>query len=287
MEPLIADLWQGALAFAGLEGARLWAALVTVSMLGGLVIYFGFGGLLYLRYYVLRRDDAAAWKLQARRFTPRKLHRWATSVAAGNLAIGGLLSGSYAYAISQGGPTALYLDVGEYGWTYTILSTVIGFVLLEAAAYYTHRALHGKWLFRHVHRWHHRVVAPTPFTTTTMHPAEFLAFQATAFLPTFFVPLWAGSFIGLLVYVLIFNIMDHSGIEIHHSLPWQSSSRYHDDHHVHFHCNYGQNLMLFDRFHGTLRRKDRRYGKEVFGGRGAPAEGETAPDGGDPFVDYS
>ncbi len=287
MEVLITgDALLTAVLAGGLTGLRLWALLVGICTLGGLVLYFGFGSILYGLYYVRRRHEPERWKLQPGRFTPKKLHRWAAGVAASNLALGGLLSGTFAFYVSQGGPSALYLDIAEYGWVYTIVSTVLAFIFLEAAAYYVHRGLHNRWLFRHIHRWHHRVVAPTPFTTTTMHPAEFVAFQATAFSMTFFLPLWAGSFIGLLIYVLIFNMLDHSGIAMRHTLPWQSSSRYHDDHHVYFHCNYGQNLIFFDRLHGTLRRRDRRYGAEVFGGRGAePTQGRTSEED-DPYVDY-
>ena len=77
----------------------------------------------------------------------------------------------------------------------------------------------------------------------------------------------------LLIYVLLYNIKDHSGIVLTSRLPWQGSSRFHDDHHVYFHCNYGQNLPIFDKLHGTHRRVNRRYGEDVFGGKGAPLEG--------------
>jgi lathosterol oxidase len=273
----------------GLAGVRLWAFLVTISALGGLALYFGFGSILYGLYYVRRREDPESWKIQAKRFPSAKLHRWAISVAAGNLLLGGLISGTFIYYILHGGRTALYMDVGEYGWTYTIASTIVAYLLLEAAAYYTHRLFHNKRLFRRYHRFHHRLVAPTPFSTTTMHPVEFISFQATAFLPTFILPMWAGSFIALLIYVLMCNMVDHSGIDLVHRTPWLSSTRYHDDHHVHFHCNYGQSLTFFDRLHGTLRRRDRRYGAEVFGGRGtAKGAGEELDDGSgeDPYVDY-
>ncbi|MCA9710069.1 MAG: sterol desaturase family protein, partial [Myxococcales bacterium] len=253
------------------SGMQLWALMVTVAALGGLVVYFGFGGWLYLRYYVRRRDRADEWKIQPKRWVPDKLHRWGVRVAATNMALGGLITGTFAYLVHTRGISALYLEVDDYGWAYTVLSTVLMFLALEAAAYYTHRFLHGRWMFRHVHRWHHRVVAPTPFVTVTMHPVEFLMLQATAFLPVFLLPVHVVSFGALLVYVLVFNLMDHSGIRIAHWLPWHSSSSFHDDHHVYFHCNYGQILGVFDRVHGTHRRHGRRYGEDVFGGKGAPA----------------
>ncbi len=267
----------------GPTGLRLWAMLVTVSALFGLVIYFGFGGWLYRKYYLQRREHAEHWKIQSKRWVPDKLHRWAITVAAGNMVLGGLVSGTFAYYIMQGGYTALYFDVSEYGWAYTLVSTVLLFLAMDAAAYYTHRLLHKRWMFRRFHRWHHRVVTPTPFITVTMHPVEFLLLQAATFLPVFLLPAHVVSFIVLLVYILVFNLMDHSGIHIDHRLPWHGSSRFHDDHHVHFHCNYGQILSFFDRFHGTHRRRNRRYGKEVFGGRGASLGASEADDA---YVEY-
>lgn len=268
----------------GLAGFQLWAMLVTVASLGGLVVYFGFGGWLYHRYYVRRRDQAEQWKIQPKRWQPGDKWRWGVRVAAVNMLLGGLVSGSFAYYVINGGYSALYFDVDEYGLAYTILCPVLMFVALEAMAYYTHRFLHQKWMFKKVHRWHHRCVAPTPFNTVTMHPVEFLMLQATAFVPIFVLPVHAYVFIGLLVYVLIFNIMDHSGVSMRHWLPWHSTSHFHDDHHVYFHCNFGQNLAVFDRFHGTHRRKNRRYGEKVFGGKGAPVDG-TAGETAD-FVEY-
>lgn len=268
----------------GQSGLLLWAMLVTLSALGGLVVYFGFGYLLYQRYYIARRERASEWKIQARRWQPQRLRRWGVKVAAGNMVLGGLASGSFAYYVIGGGYSALYFEVDDYGVVYTLLAPVLMFVALEAVAYYTHRLLHVQWLFRPIHRWHHRCVAPTPFNTVTMHPVELLIFQATAFVPVFILPIHYIAFIGLLVYVLLFNIMDHSGIKLRHWLPWHSTSSFHDDHHVYFHCNFGQNLAFFDRFHGTHRRKGRRYGEKVFGGKGAPmASGEP---GSEDHVEY-
>ena len=80
-------------------------------------------------------------------------------------------------------------------------------------------------------------------------------------------------------------MVDHSGIDLHSWLPWQPPTRFHDDHHVHFHVNYGQNLGVWDCLFGTYRREGRVYGVDVFGGRGAPrpARGEGAPAR---YVDY-
>ena len=87
----------------------------------------------------------------------------------------------------------------------------------------------------------------------------------------------------MLVYQNYVGMLDHSGVDLHSWVPWQPPTRFHDDHHVYFHVNYGQNLSAWDRLFGTYRREGRVYGVEVFGGRGAPAGPGSAPT---PLVDY-
>ena len=103
-----------------------------------------------------------------------------------------------------------------------------------------------------------------------MHPVELLAQQGVSLLPLFFIPFHAASIAVVLLYILVYNVVDHSGVRLVSIPPWQPPSTYHDDHHAHFHVNYGQHLMIWDRLHGTLRRTGRRYGQDVFGGQGLP-----------------
>ena len=249
-----------------------WVRTVIPSILGGLAILWIVGGYYHLRYYVLRRHEPEAWKCQPKRFLRKEQQRQAMLLSSMNLTIGGLISGTFIHAISKGFQTPLYFEVGKYGWAYTLGSTVLLFVLVDVLAYYAHRAMHARALFRHVHHWHHRYVAPTPFTVTAMHPVEFLTFQAVTFLPLFVIPFHYLSAIAVFVYILVFNIIDHSGVRLFSRLPWQGPSTFHDDHHAHFHCNFGQCSSLWDRLHGTLRRKGRRYGVDVFGGKGVKGE---------------
>jgi lathosterol oxidase len=103
-------------------------------------------------------------------------------------------------------------------------------------------------------------------------------------LPLFVMPVYVGGLIFVLVYQNYVALVDHSGIDFHSWYPWQPPTRFHDDHHVHFHVNYGQNMGIWDRLFGTYRRSDRVYGEDVFGGRGAPKDG--AVDGPPDLVDY-
>ena len=232
-----------------------WALLVGVSIVAGIAILWVVGGYYHLKYYRARAGDPDAWKCQPKRFLRPSLAHNAMLLSTANLATGGLISGTMIYALTRGWQgTQLYFDVGDRGWLYAVATTVLLFLLVDGIAYYAHRALHSKFMFRHVHRWHHRYIATTPFVVTAMHPIEFLIFQAATFIPMFVIPFHYVSAILVFIYILVFNIIDHSGVRLRSRIPWQGPSTFHDDHHVHFHCNFGQHLMLWDRVHGTLRR---------------------------------
>ncbi len=264
-----------------------WPALatwMTIAVGVGLAVFHAVAGFYHVRYYVLRAHDPRSWKCQPERWLPARLQRKAVLLSTFNLVVAGSATGVLLYAIDRGLPTPIYFHVADYGWTYTLLSTVVLFVLVDAIAYYVHRALHHPFLYRTFHRSHHRFVATTPYVTAAIHPVVFIVLQVTTFAPILLIPFHAASIVAVFLYVLIFNIIDHSGVSLGSRLPWQASSHFHDDHHAHFHVNFGQHLTWWDRLHGTLRREGRAYGVEVFGGRGA-AIGD-ASSGSDDFLRY-
>ena len=189
-----------------------------------------------------------------------------------------LVGGTFTWNIVEGGNTwsSLYFDPMAYGVAGLLwmpVSLVVSLLMMDAGLYYSHRFMHAKFIFRYIHRWHHRYIATTPFVVTAMHPLELIMFQAATFLPMLVLPTYYLSCILVFVYILVFNIIDHSGVKLQSRLPWQGPSSFHDDHHVYFHCNFGQVLTFWDRFHDTLRREGRRYGVDVFGGKGKPIDG--------------
>ena len=263
-----------------------WSSLafyVFVATAVGVAVYHAVAGYYHLRYYRLRRDEPETWKCQPRRFLTTALHRNSMLAGTANLTLGGVLTGILIYAIDQGLPTMLYYDVSEYGWAYTLASVPLLFVLNDASAYYIHRALHFRPLYRSIHKYHHRFVATSPYVAAALHPVELLWLQAASLLPIFILPLHPAVVASVLIYILVFNIIDHSGVRLVSSLPWQGPSMYHDDHHAHFHVNFGQHLTIWDRLHGTLRREGRAYGDSVFGGRGVAEPEAGAAQG---FVKY-
>jgi sterol desaturase/sphingolipid hydroxylase (fatty acid hydroxylase superfamily) len=124
--------------------------------------------------------------------------------------------------------------------------------------------LHRRFFFRHIHRVHHRWTSPTAFTAPAMHPLEFALYQSIMLAPLFFLPIHVVGLVAVLVYQNTIAFLDHSGVALGSVLPFQPPPRFHDDHHVYFHVNYGQTLGLWDRIFGTWRRAKKEYGADVF-----------------------
>jgi lathosterol oxidase len=251
-----------------------WSIALSVGV--SLVTFWGLGGLVHWAYYVRRRGDAAAWKVQPKRFLSPALTRHAFLLGSFNMVLGAVIGGLFAWHVARGGWSMLYLDPLEHGVPWLVGSALATYFLIDAGLYYSHRLLHGRWLFRHVHRWHHRYTAPVIFTTTAVHPVEFLIFQAFVMLPVVVIPVHWAVYVLVVAYTYLIGMIDHSGIVVRWPLPLHSGNQFHDDHHVFFHCNYGHHTQLFDLLHGTDRREGRRYGPEVFGGKGEPVESHTA-----------
>jgi Delta7-sterol 5-desaturase len=250
-------------------------AFVALAVLGGLGMYFGIGGLLEWRYY-RHRERSDQWKCQPQRWPSRRARRNEILLGAANLTAGSVASGLFAAYVAGGGATSIYFDLDRHGLAFSIATTLLYFVATDGALYWAHRILHRRWLFRHIHRVHHRWTAPTAFTSAAMHPVEFALYQSIMLAPLFVLPIHVGGLVFVLVYQNLIALVDHSGVALRSHLPWQPPARFHDDHHVHFHVNYGQTLGLWDRLFGTWRRVDRVYGEQVFGGKGAPREAGEA-----------
>ncbi len=258
------------------EPFRQWAMFVAVSVGVSIVTFWGVGGLIHYVFYVRRRAAAPAWKLQPARWLSPRMTRHAFWLGSANIVMGAVIGGTFAWRVAGGGFSLLYFEpdpwgLGLVGLAYLPVSAILLFFAIDAGLYYSHRALHGRFLFRHVHRWHHRYTAPIIFTTTAVHPIEFLTFELFLVLPTFLIPAHAGVYVAVVAYTYFIGMVDHSGIRATWKLPLHTNNRFHDDHHVYFHCNYAHHTMLLDRLHGTVRCTGRRYDEETFGGRGAAA----------------
>lgn len=240
------------------EASRAWLHSVGLSTVVSIVTFWGLGGAVHWWFYRHRRDDAARWKIQRRFLRPARA-RLAMWLGGGNILFGALVGGTLAWHVGRGGFSTLYVDSQRYGWWYLPVSLVACVAMMDAGLYYSHRALHHRALFRHVHRIHHLFVAPTVFTTLAMHPLEMATFMLFVFLPAFVLPMHAGVFVVAVAYTYLVGMIDHAGIRVRARFPFHTFG-FHDDHHVYVHCNYGHHTDLWDRLHDTVHRGQRALG---------------------------
>jgi lathosterol oxidase len=231
---------------------RAWLTCIGVSTAISLLSFWGVGGLCHWWFYSRRRGQASRWKLQPQRWPTDQQLRHAILLGGSNLVLGSLFGGSFAYWLGHGGRSLLYFDAARFGWLWLPVSGLLALVAIDAGLYYSHRLLHHRRLFALIHRWHHRYTAPTVFTTTAMHPLEFVIFAAFLLLPAFVIPMHVAVYVVVIGYTYLVGMVDHAGIRLGFHLPLHDDGRFHDDHHIHFHCNYGHHTSLFDRLHGTL-----------------------------------
>ena len=76
-----------------------------------------------------------------------------------------------------------------------------------------------------------RYHSPTAYSFIAMSPFELVFYDSIFIAPLFLFPVHAAVYVGNLVYVYYFGLVDHSGIKMTSIFPWQPDTMFHDDHH--------------------------------------------------------
>lgn len=229
----------------------LCGALVG-SVVGGLALYFAVGLLVHWFYYHRRRDHAHAWKLQSERWPSARVIRAEVINSALNLAWMSLASGLLVDRIIIANPTQIYFH--GHGIAFSIATAVAYFFMTEIALYWNHRLFHQPFLYRRIHRWHHRIGAPTVFSTLATHPVECATHWLVMMAPLFIIPVHVVAAATVVILQNVVALFSHSGVRFPR-LP-VVKPQFHDAHHLHVSVNYGQMLDWFDRLFGTSSVRD-------------------------------
>eukprot|EP00850_Spirogloea_muscicola_P002987 SM000011S19165 [mRNA] locus=s11:1232107:1234001:+ [translate_table: standard] len=144
----------------------------------------------------------------------------------------------------------LWQQAGQFG---------VAMLVMDTWQYFLHRLFHeNKWLYRHLHSWHHRLIVPYAYGALYNHPVEGLIMDTVGGAISF---LASGMSPRMAVYFFSFATMktvdDHCGLW----LPWnpfqllfQNNTAYHDIHHqlLGTKYNFSQPFFVFwDRLMGT------------------------------------
>lgn len=134
------------------------------------------------------------------------------------------------------------------------------FFMEDTWHYFGHRLLHTKYLYRRIHKQHHKYAAPFGLTAEYAHPIE-VAFTGTGTVGSPLLLAYLGANMHLTTVMawialrLIQAVDSHSGYEfpisLHHFLPIWAGADHHDDHHHYFVGNFASSFRHWDYIFGT------------------------------------
>jgi len=233
-----------------------------------------------LRYLIAAATTwVLVWVLFARRLRPRRILdanqrpgqvRREVAYSLATVAIFAS-SGLVLWLLAANGSVRIYTDIAERGWSWWWASLALIVAAHDTWFYWTHRLLHHRRWFRHVHARHHASVHPTPWAAYAFHPVE--ALIQAAFLPLFVavVPAHDAVVAVFLVHMIVRNCIGHCAHEL---WPWRWTPRgalrfvtpvtHHHFHHARNRGNYGLYFTWWDRWCGTEDADYLRYGDERF-----------------------
>lgn len=235
-----------------LSNIEIWM-LATMLFL---VRYALIAGLFFTIYYVWKRKVFLKIKLQ-QNFPSRVQIKRELFYSILTFMIYGSSVCAFVYW-SQNGMTKEYQDFSAYGFWYFLFSVIVMIFLHDAYFYWTHRLLHHRLFFKHVHKTHHSFHNPTPWAAFAFHPLESIISMGIIPIIIFLIPFHQWALVVFVTLLTFNNILIHLGYRLPKfmSANFQNTAIEHDLHHGGLRKNYGLYFNFWDKFMGTYQKRN-------------------------------
>lgn len=241
-------LLQPFLGIIGDDGMSLGRRVVATWIFlyaGALLIYFLFGGFDFLVYHVILGKRLHGPDYLKTVDLKREIRMSVKSLF--------VMSGMSVPAeiLIQLGYSKEYNDMYEYGLPYLIISPLLFIAFSDCMIYFVHRALHTRFLYKHIHKPHHSFINTTPFAAFAFHPVDGYMQGIAYHIFVFLFPM--NSFVHLvsLACVSMWTINIHDRVSF--GIPGINGAGHHTIHHTTYKSNYGQYFTFWDKLCGTFR----------------------------------
>ncbi|KAF8896561.1 fatty acid hydroxylase [Infundibulicybe gibba] len=156
------------------------------------------------------------------------------------------------------GYSRLYDRWDSYGIFYAIASIPFFLFFTDYCIYWIHRWLHIPFLYKIIHKPHHKWIIPTPFASHAFHPLDGYAQSLPYHFFIFLFPLHRLTYLGLFVFVNFWSIFIHDSDMItgHPLEKIINGPAHHTLHHIYFTVNYGQYFTWADRAGNSYRQPE-------------------------------
>ena len=165
-----------------------------------------------------------------------------------------------------------YQDLGWTGW-FGVCAQVAFLMIIDDAYFYVfHRNLHERpWLYRTIHKIHHKAFVPFPLEYIYVHPLEWMIGAGAIPIGLYMIYLTQGSVSVWAFWIFaawrnLHEVDIHSGLKPKWTkkIPLLGTSEHHDLHHMrNSKGNYSSTFTFWDRVFGTTLtpkiRKDRKH----------------------------
>jgi len=219
--------------------------LATVGVYAFLTVYFWLNSSFFFFLDIFQPKFFMKYKVQDDTELKWPEVRKAIRVCFRNQFISFLLSIPLYYLSQMRGQPFGTEELPSFYW---VLFEFVVFVMCEEVGfYYSHRLLHHRSIYKHIHKIHHEWTAPISIIGIYCHPAEHLLSNV--------LPLYMGTFVmgSHIATSTLWMCIAISSTQVSHGgyhLPFFPSPEAHDFHHLKFTNCFGV-MGVLDRLHGT------------------------------------